>query len=149
LKNATDTRVLAYITLFAWSFLAATLLPVGSEAAVLLLVRQNYSLSTIVTVATLGNYFGACTTYWIAARAARHIGVASHNNRAARLVARYGQPALLLSWVPIIGDAIVAAAGVAQMPFWSFSAFTIAGKFLRYAVLVWSADTYWNLDDGS
>jgi membrane protein YqaA with SNARE-associated domain len=134
----------AYLTLFTWSFLAATLVPVGSEAAVLVMVRQNYSLSAIVIVASIGNYLGACTTYWIASRAARILTHASaRERRASRLIARYGQPALLLSWVPIVGDAIVAAAGVAQMPFWPFSGWTFAGKFLRYVVLVWSADAYW------
>jgi membrane protein YqaA with SNARE-associated domain len=134
----------AYLTLFTWSFLAATLLPIGSEAAVLILVRQHYSLSAIVMVATIGNYLGACTTYWIAAHAARGVIRASaRERRASRLIARYGRPALLLSWLPIVGDAIVAAAGVAQMPFWPFSVFTLIGKFLRYLALVWGADTYW------
>ena len=108
----------------------------------MVLVRQDYALSAIVAVATFGNYLGACTTYWIALRAAQRFGGPLHESRASRLVARFGQPALLLSWVPIIGDAIVAAAGVAEMEFWSFSAFTIAGKFIRYMVLAWSADAY-------
>jgi membrane protein YqaA with SNARE-associated domain len=55
--------------------------------------------------------------------------------RAASLVRRYGAPALLLSWVPLIGDAIVAAAGAARMNPIAFSLWTIAGKAARYAAL--------------
>ena len=132
----------AHLTLFAWSFLAATILPLGSEPAVVLLVRQGYSIPSVVAVATVGNYLGACTTYWIgrgAARALRSKVANKKHLRATGLIARYGAPALLLSWVPLIGDAIVAAAGVAQIAFVPFSVWTITGKFLRYVVVTWGA----------
>lgn len=131
-----------YLTLFAWSFLAATVLPLGSEPAVVVLVRQNYSLAGVVTTATLGNYLGACTTYAIgrgAAAALRNQSRKSSESRATRLIALYGAPALALSWVPIIGDAIVAAAGVARVPVLRFSLWTIAGKLFRYIVVAWAA----------
>ena len=132
----------AYLTLFGWSFLAATILPLGSEPAVVLLVRQGYSIELVVVVATAGNYVGACTTFWIgraAARALRDKATNDKDPRATRLLTNYGAPALLLSWVPLIGDAIVAAAGVAQIAFIPFSVWTITGKFLRYVVVAWGA----------
>lgn len=131
-----------YLTLFAWSFLAATVLPLGSEPAVVVLVRQHYSIAGIVITATIGNYLGACTTYAIgrgAAVALRNLPRQPRESRATRLMALYGAPALILSWVPIIGDAIVAAAGVARVPVLWFSLWTIAGKLLRYAVVAWAA----------
>lgn len=131
-----------YLTLFAWSFLAATVLPLGSEPAVVVLVRQHYSIAGIVITATIGNYLGACTTYAIgrgAAIALRKQSGQSHDFRATRLITTYGAPALVLSWVPIIGDAIVAAAGVAKVPILRFSLWTIAGKLLRYVVVAWAA----------
>ncbi len=103
-----------YLALFAWSFLAATVLPLGSEPAVILMIRQDHSFFAVVIVATVGNYLGACT-------------------------ARYGAPALVFSWVPIIGDAIVAAAGVARLRFWPFSIWTVVGKVVRYALVAWGA----------
>jgi membrane protein YqaA with SNARE-associated domain len=39
---------------------------------------------------------------------------------------------MLLSWVPLIGDVLVAMAGAAAMPFWWFAAWTAAGKLARY-----------------
>ena len=131
-----------YLTLFAWSFLAATVLPLGSEPAVVVLVRQNYSIPGIVITATIGNYLGACTTYAIGRGAAAALSSRSgnaHDSRATRLITTYGAPALVLSWVPIIGDAIVAAAGVAKVPVLRFSLWTIAGKLFRYIVVAWAA----------
>ena len=136
--------MLPYLTLFAWSFLAATVLPLGSEPAVVVLVRQNYSIPGIVITATIGNYLGACTTYAIgrgAAAALRNRSGNSHDSRATRLITTHGAPALVLSWVPIIGDAIVAAAGVAKLPVLRFSLWTIGGKLFRYIVVAWLAWT--------
>ena len=65
-------------------------------------------------VATAGNYLGACTTYWRARYAAERGGARATRRAGERrraLIARYGPPALLLSWVPLIGDALVALAG--------------------------------------
>jgi membrane protein YqaA with SNARE-associated domain len=45
-----------------------------------------------------------------------------------------------LSWVPLVGDALVALAGAARMPFAPFSIWTLAGKAARYAVLGWAVD---------
>ena len=131
-----------YLTLFAWSFLAATVLPLGSEPAVVVLVRQQYWIAGVVVTATIGNYLGACTTYAIgrgAAAALRSHTGTSQESRATRLIASYGAPALALSWVPIIGDAIVAAAGVAKISLLRFSLWTIAGKLFRYIVVAWAA----------
>jgi len=131
-----------YLALFAWSFLAATVLPLGSEPAVILMIRQDHSFFAVVIVATVGNYLGACTTYGLGRAVSRALPQ-EHSSRAARraadVVARYGAPALVFSWVPIIGDAIVAAAGVARLRFWPFSIWTVMGKVVRYALVAWGA----------
>src|SRR5687767_3898460 len=113
-----------YLTLFAWSFAAATILPLASEPMLILMVRSSGDVAAPVLTATAGNYLGACTTYWLARLAVQKIAArdGANHSRAARLVARFGQPALLLSWVPIIGDAIVAVAGGVRIPFAPFSA---------------------------
>jgi membrane protein YqaA with SNARE-associated domain len=134
-------------TLFLWSFLAATILPLGSEPALGVITARGGSIVMPVFIATLGNYLGACTTYLLALKAVekfsrRERGGADDSSksggraeRAARFIQRYGAPALLLSWVPIIGDAIVAAAGAAKMKFFPFTIFTIVGKAARYIVV--------------
>lgn len=130
----------AYLTLFGWSFLAATILPLGSEPALAMMVLGDYAVVAVVAVATAGNYLGACTTYWLGRRTSEALApppdpASAREHRALLLVRRYGQPLMLLSWVPIIGDALVAAAGAARMPFWPFSIWTVLGKAARYAAV--------------
>lgn len=131
------------VALFFWSFLAATILPLGSEPALAAIVARGDALLLPVAVATLGNYLGACTTYALASVVSSRLEdrpVTRRTERAASLVRRYGAPALLLSWVPLLGDAIVAAAGLARMPFVPFSIWTGVGKLGRYAALAWIVD---------
>jgi membrane protein YqaA with SNARE-associated domain len=137
---------MAYLTLFGWSVLAATIVPLGSEPALVVLVRREYPFWPLVFVATAGNYLGACTTYWLAKKAAALLtrrgtdgNVNSGAARAARLVASRGAPILVLSWVPILGDALVAAAGAAGTRFLPFTVWTVLGKFLRYVAVAWAA----------
>jgi membrane protein YqaA with SNARE-associated domain len=126
------------LTLFFWSFLAATILPLGSEPALAAIVSRRDAVALPVTIATLGNYLGACTTYALAMSASKAVKserALRRMERASALIRRYGPPALLLSWVPLLGDAVVAAAGAARMPFLPFSLWTLAGKAARYAAL--------------
>jgi membrane protein YqaA with SNARE-associated domain len=127
----------AYVALFAWSFLAATLLPLASEPLLIALVRLRGDLVAPVLIATIGNYLGACTTYWIARVAVRRLAgtTARGSDRAAALLTRFGAPALLLSWVPIVGDAIVAVAGGTGIRFAVFSIWVLTGKLARYAAV--------------
>ena len=133
----------AYAGLFAWSFLSATVVPLSSEAALALVVGASRQLILPVLVATAGNYLGACTTYWLGRRASRALGdrgvESAGAGRAARLLARHGRPVLLLSWVPVVGDALVACAGAARMPFLGFSVWVALGKGLRYLAVAWAA----------
>ena len=135
--------LIGYMTLFAWSFLAATVLPLGSEPALFALVIRGHPVLSAVIVATIGNYLGACTTFCLGRRGAdvlsRRRAVPLADSRAARLLRRFGQPALLLSWVPIVGDAIVVAAGASSMPFLPFSVWVFIGKLARYAAVAWGA----------
>ncbi|HEX6099827.1 MAG TPA: YqaA family protein [Thermoanaerobaculia bacterium] len=128
--------------LFLWSFLAATIFPVGSEPALVALTRAGERVWLLFALATLGNYLGACTTYGIARAAAARAAARMESRsgqRATRLLDRYGRPALLLSWVPLVGDAIVAAAGIVKTPFVPFSVYVVLGKAARYAVVIWAA----------
>jgi membrane protein YqaA with SNARE-associated domain len=132
----------AYAGLFLWSFLAATVLPLGSEAALAALVRSERGVALPVLVATAGNYLGACTTYWLGRRAAHALAggeKAGGEGRAAGLLRRYGRPALLLSWVPFLGDALVAIAGGMRVPFGAFSFWVAVGKALRYLAVALAA----------
>ena len=139
--------ILEYLGLFLLSFLAATVLPFSSEVALAALVRTEQQFAAPVMVATLGNYLGACTTYWLGRRAAialaRQVVSPAPPERSSMrfsrtLLRRYGQPALLLSWVPLIGDGLVALAGAIKVPFGAFSFWVVLGKGLRYLAVAWA-----------
>ena len=129
--------------MFAWSFAAATILPLSSEVPLALVVRSSGGWLVPVLVATTGNVLGACTTYWLS-RAA--VAVASPTSARVRhagaLLARYGPPAMLLSWVPLIGDVLVLLAGAARMPVWRFIGWTTLGKGARYVVVALAVERF-------
>ncbi len=131
----------SYGALFLWSFLAATVVPLSSEPPLILLVRSEEIMVVPVLVGTLGNAIGACTTYWISRRAAQALTKPhqASKSRTARLYRRYGQPALLLSWVPILGDGLVVLAGATRLRFWDFCFWMTLGKGLRYLALACAA----------
>ena len=127
---------MSLLLLFAWAFLAATILPLASEVPLVLEVTRTHTWVVPVLVATLGNVLGACTTYGLARLAiTRAPDPSPRLARAAALLARYGAPALLLSWVPVIGDVLVVLAGAARMPVVPFVAWTTIGKAARYAAV--------------
>ena len=127
--------IYTYGALFFWSFLAATVVPLSSEPPLVFLMSTEGLVVLPVLVRTAGNVLGACTTYWIARRAARLLAetreAPKRHERAARLFKRYGQPVLLLSWVPLLGDGLVAIAGAARLRFSRFCFWVTLGKGLR------------------
>ncbi|MDD4998209.1 MAG: DedA family protein [Syntrophales bacterium] len=132
-----------YFGLFVLSFLASTLLPVGSEwLLILMLLKGNDPLAT-VSIATIGNYLGSCTTWAIGiwggpllVRRILRIDPATEE-AAVRFYRRYGVWSLLLSWMPIIGDPICLVGGILKVDFTRFSLLVFTGKLVRYAVVSW------------
>ena len=124
------------LVLFAWSFAAATILPLSSEVPLAVAVGRSGNWIVPVVVATVGNVLGACTTYGLARAAITAAPEPSpRTQRAAAWLSRHGPPVLLLSWVPLVGDVLVALAGAARMPFGRFAAWTTVGKAARYVAV--------------
>jgi membrane protein YqaA with SNARE-associated domain len=140
-KPNARSPVMELTALFVAAFLAATILPLASEVPLALIVRREGDLVWPVVVATLGNYLGACTTYGLARAAAARLAAAAaaRSSRALIWFHRYGPPALVLSWVPVAGDGLVALAGATSVPFGVFSFWTAIGKAGRYLVVAWIA----------
>jgi membrane protein YqaA with SNARE-associated domain len=117
--------------LFASSFLAATLLPGGSEAVLFAVLKSHPdALWKALVVATLGNTLGGLTSYGIG-----RLVPPKKPSKALAALQRYGSPALLLSWVPLIGDPLCVAAGWLRIDPALAVAFIAMGKFVRYVVI--------------
>lgn len=126
-----------YLNLFVLSFLAATVLPLGSEAFIVALIYQGFNPFTVVMVATLGNYLGSCTTYFLGTKGRpvleKYLSPSPEKlEKTEKLFKKYGMYVLLFTWVPGIGDVITMVAGLLQLPFKSFSILVFLGKFARY-----------------
>lgn len=115
--------------LFTSSFLAATLLPGGSEAVLFgVLKLQPQQFWPALAVATIGNTLGGLSSYLIG----RLIPARHGDARSLSALRRHGAPALLLSWVPFIGDPLCVAAGWLRLNPWWSALFIALGKLARY-----------------
>ncbi len=127
---------------FLMSLLAATILPLGSEPALLGYVAlMPQAVWPAIGVATAGNTLGSVITYLMGAGAQRVLCTASDKQpgrwqrRAEGLALRFGAPVLLFSWVPLLGDPLCAVAGWLRLPFWPCLGWIALGKFARYVVI--------------
>lgn len=130
-----------YVALFFLSFLAATVIPLGSEWMLVALLLNGHDPLVAVAVATTGNTLGACTTYGIGLyggpfliQRVLRISAASRQ-RAEAFSRRYGSWALLLSWVPVLGDPLCLAGGLLRVPAGRFVVLVLLGKLARYVVV--------------
>ncbi len=123
--------------LFASAFLSATLLPGGSEIVLALLAhRGSRELPLLLAVATLGNALGGMSS-WLIGRLlpARQLEKTQHQ-RALQRLRRWGSPALLFAWLPVIGDPLCVAAGWLRIHWLAALVFITMGKAARYAVVL-------------
>jgi len=125
------TAEASYAALFVASFLAATVLPGGSEFALVAVIHGSpEALWPAVGVATAGNTLGAMTSYGIGRlipNRVRHASIV--------YLHRYGYWALLFTWLPLAGDALAVAAGWLRLSPWLSLGAIAAGKFVRYVVV--------------
>jgi membrane protein YqaA with SNARE-associated domain len=129
--------------LFLISFSAATLLPGGSEAAVLAMASlSTYSSLTLLVVASTGNILGSVLNYGMGRLALRFQdrkwfpASATQMQQAQARFARWGYWSVLLAWVPVIGDPITVVAGVMRMGFGLFLLLVTLSKTVRYMVIL-------------
>ncbi|WP_322996176.1 YqaA family protein [Castellaniella sp.] len=138
--------------IFLISLISATLLPLGSEPAVFAYVHLAPPMFwPAVLVATLGNTLGGIISYAMGAGAqaawlrwrrgaadapAEHAAVGGRWHRVTTdWFRRFGPPALLLSWLPGVGDPLCAVAGWLRLSFWPCVMYMAIGKLLRYILM--------------
>ena len=128
-----------YAGLFVVSFLAATLLPLGSEAAVVTMAAAGFNATGLLTAAASGNVLGAMVNYllgrwgrdrWKTAREAQRL------HQVESWVRRWGPPVMVLAWAPVIGDPLTVAAGFLRMHWLAFLFWVSLGKTTRYWLLI-------------
>lgn len=124
--------------LFVSSFLAATILPGGSEALLFALLKLHpEQLWPALALTTLGNTLGGMTSYACGRWLPRWQTLEKTKGR--KHVQRWGSPILLLAWAPLIGDVLCVAAGWLRLNWAACAVFMALGKFARYWLIAQGA----------
>ncbi|MDA7750077.1 DedA family protein [Candidatus Pelagibacter sp.] len=131
-----------YLSLFAISFLAATILPFSSELTLAgLITTSNYDNLFLLIVASLGNVLGSVVNW--------ALGFYSRNltkkkwfpfkdkqiENSSKWFSKFGKWSLLFAWVPIIGDPLTLVAGLLRVRFLDFIILVAFGKASRYLIV--------------
>ena len=115
---------------FLASFLAATVVPFSSEAVLFGYLKLHPGQAALaVALATVGNTAGGMTSYLLGRFFPRK------ELRQLQLVRKYGAPALLLAWLPVVGDAFCVAAGWLRVNWIAALGFMAAGRLARYLAI--------------
>ncbi|MEZ3501825.1 YqaA family protein [Pantoea sp. KPR_PJ] len=124
--------LLALVSLSGSSFLSATLLPGSSEALLIaLLVAQKASVFGLIVAASVGNTLGGLTNIFLG-RLLPLKRQGRWHDTAITWLHRLGPAALLLSWLPVIGDLLCVLAGWLRFAWLPALLFLAVGKTLRY-----------------
>ncbi len=124
--------MLELLGLIAASFLAATLVPLPSEAALYAYLQAHPERAALaVALATLGNTAGGMTSYLVG----RLIPQKKLNDKAVRYLQRYGAPATFFAFLPLVGDGLCVAAGWLRVHWGAALGFMAAGRLARYLVV--------------
>jgi len=122
--------------LFLSAFLAATLLPFSSEAALAAALAAGMDKTVALTAASAGNLLAVLLNYalgyWLYEKSHARL----ERSKAGRLALHYGHTygywALLLSWLPIIGDPLTLVAGLVRLNLVWFLVIAGTLRVLRY-----------------
>lgn len=124
-------------------FLSGTIMPLSSEAVLVVLLAQGLDPMKLFLIATGSNWLGGMTTFWIGKQGnlewiekyfrVRHEQLVSWEEN----VKKYGAYFAILGWLPVIGNVVVLSLGffhARQVPsaWWLF-----VGKTPRYAFIIW------------
>lgn len=113
------------------AFLAATLLPLSSEAVLFGVLKLHPDLVwPAIAVATVANTLGGMTSYLVGRFLATRKPL-----KHVTTVEKWGPVALLFAWAPLVGDALCVAAGWLRLNWMVSAAFQAAGRFARYWVV--------------
>ena len=131
-----------YLSLFAISFLAATILPFSSELTLAgLIATSDYDNLLLLIVASFGNVLGSVVN-WALGSYSRNLTIKkwfpfkeTQIERSSKWFRKFGKWSLLFAWVPVLGDPLTLVAGILRVKFIDFIILVAIGKVSRYLIL--------------
>lgn len=132
-----------YLGLFLASFLAATILPLGSEVVFAGLIALGMNAWTCVIIASVGNWLGGMTNYllgrlgkieWIE----KYLKVDKGKiDKIQHWLEGKGAFMAFFSFLPIVGDVIALALGFMRSNVYIVNVSMFLGKFARYVLIMY------------
>lgn len=135
-----------YIGVFIAAFLAATILPFSSEVVLSGVLLTGASYPLCITAATLGNWLGGMTCYWLGLLGKRewitkYLKLKDEKlDRVTRWLQKKGTWMAFFVFLPGIGDFFAVALGLLRANVWAVAGFMLAGKLFRYLIWVKAVD---------
>ena len=131
-----------YLSLFAVSFLAATILPFSSELTLAgLIATSDYDNLLLLIVASFGNVLGSLVN-WALGSYSRNLTKKkwfpfkeTQIERSSKWFRKFGKWSLLFAWVPVVGDPLTLVAGILRVKFIDFIILVAIGKVSRYLIV--------------
>jgi membrane protein YqaA with SNARE-associated domain len=135
-----------YIGLFLASFLAATILPLGSEVVFIGLLAAGLNGWACVVVAAVGNWLGGMTNYYLG-RLGKTEWIEKYLKVGREKIAGMqrwlkGKGAVMafFSFLPVAGDIIALALGFMRANVYIVNVSMFAGKFIRYVLIMYGVN---------
>ena len=131
-----------YLSLFAVSFLAATILPFSSELTLAgLIATSDYDNLLLLILASFGNVLGSVIN-WALGSYSRNLTTKkwfpfkeTQIERSSKWFRKFGKWSLLFAWVPVVGDPLTLVAGILRVKFIDFIILVAIGKVSRYLIV--------------
>ncbi len=129
------------IGLFLSGFISATLLPGGSEILLAWQLNEGaYNPWVLWAAVTAGNVSGGIVTFLMGWGIAHYFPmrklIKPRQLQAQAWLEKYGALALLLSWLPLIGDPLCLIAGWVKTRFLLSLLMITLGKAVRYLIIL-------------
>lgn len=133
-----------YLGLFAASFLAATILPIGSEFVFSALIISKFDIWTCIIIASTGNWLGGMTNYYIGKLgriewAEKYLKISRDKiEKMQKFLSGKGAAMAFFSFLPVVGDLIALSLGFMRANIYIVNISMFLGKFLRYVLLAYA-----------
>lgn len=130
-----------YTGLFAASFLAATILPIGSEFVFTALILAGFDPWGCIMISSIGNWMGGMTNYYLGMLGKtewikKYLKVPPEKiDKMQQWLSGKGAFIAFFCFLPAVGDIIALALGYMRANIYIVNISMLLGKSLRYIVL--------------
>ena len=131
-----------YWGLFFAAFIAGSVIPFSAELLIGILLYQGFPLIPLVLVASLGNWLGGYTAFFMGYYARWDLILKYFNLEQEKIINfkwknKFSTELLaLLCWIPFLGTLILISLGFMKSSIFKTGLFMIIGRFTRY--LIWA-----------